>query len=161
MAFQTGPGPGREIAILAGPEAEDLFHHLEGLPDRPAGGEGAEVQGAVVGKTPHKPQGREGLLEIKAEAEKIFVVPEPHVKARSVLFDEITFQDQRFPGLGGEDKIHLGCLFQHQGCLGVVFLRLFEVGGQAVPEVRGFAHVKHPAAGILEQINPGGPGRLR
>jgi len=160
LAFQTGSGPGSEIAVLAGPDAKDLLHHLEGLPNRAAGGVRAEVQSPVRRETPHQAQGRKRVFKVEAEAEKIFVVPQPDVKTGRVLLDQVAFQDQRFPGLGSENIIHPGRPFQHQRGLGVVLARFFEVRGQAVFEIHRFAHVEHPAAGILEQINPRGPGRL-
>ena len=154
LALQAGPRPGRETAFLAGPQAEDLLHHPDGFPDRAARGVGPEVEGAVVGKTPHKAQGRIGLLEVEAQAQKILVVPEPDVVPGGVLLDEGALQNQGFPGLGGKKKVHLDGLFQHQGGLGVLLFRGLEVGGQAVPEVDGLPDIEHPAAGVLEQIHP-------
>ena len=170
LVLQAGAGAGRQAPLLAGADPKGLLHDLQGLPGHAAGGVGAEIEGPVRVKPPDEPEGREVFLQVQAEAEIIFVIPEHDVVTGPVLLDEVALQDEGFPARGGEDHVHLGHFLEHQGGLGVVLLRGLEVGGQAVLQVHGFPDVEHPAAGVLEQIDAaalgdagqgGGQGRIR
>ena len=170
LVLQAGAGAGRQAPLLAGAHPEGLLHDFQGFPGHAAGGVGAEIEGPVRVKPPDEPEGREGFLQVQAEAEIIFVIPKHDVVTGPVLLDEVALQDEGFPAGGGEDHIHPGHFLEHQGGLGVVLLRGLEVGGQAVLEVHGLADVEHPAAGVLEQIDAAalgdaeqgrGQGRIR
>jgi len=158
LILQTGAGAWGQAPLFAGADPERLLHDLQGLPGHAAGGVGAEIAGPVRVKPPDEPEGREGFLQVKAQAEVILVVPEHDVEAGPVLFDEVALEDEGFPAGGGEDHIHLGHFSQHQGSLGVVTVRGLEVGSQAVLQVHRFPDIEHPAASLLEQVNAAAPG---
>ena len=160
LKFETRPGPGRQAALLAGAHPEDLLHHLEGLPRHGGGGEGAEIEGSVRVEAPHEPQGRELLLQVQAQTEIILVVPQHHVVAGTMLLDEVALQDQGLPAAGGDDEVHPGHLFQHQGGLGVVTVRGLEIRAQAVSQVDRLADVEYLAGGVFKQVDAAGLGHL-
>jgi hypothetical protein len=111
------------------------------------------IKGPVRVKAAHEAEGRVVFPQVDPEAEVIFVVPEHDVVAGPVLLDEVALEDEGLPAGGGQDHVHPGHFLEHQGGLGVVLGRGLEIGGQAVSQVHRLAHVEHPPAGVLKQVD--------
>ena len=160
LKFQAGPGARRQAALLAGAHSEDLLHHLEGFPGGAGRGIRPEIEGSVRTEAAHEPQGRELLLQVQTQAKIVLIVPQHDIVAGLVLLDEIALQDEGLPAAGGDEKVHPGHLFQHQGGLGVVPVRRLEIRADAVPQIDRLADIDDLARRVFEQIDAAGARHL-
>ena len=159
LVVQTGAGPLGDAPVPATAQAEDPLHEFQELPDRGAGGVGAEVAGPVRGKPADQAQAGGRVFEVQAETEEIFIIPEVDVVAGTMLLDEIALQDEGFPFRGGHQKIHLGEALHQEGGPGAGLVP--EIGPHPVFQVDGLADVEHLTPGIFEEIDAGAGGKMR
>ena len=112
---------------------------------------------AVLGMTNkcifvHNPYSRP-FVGRKIHPKITFVVAPLDVVSGFIFFNELVFQDQRFFGVGGDNKVDVGNIF-HQIALKSTAV-FNEVGLYAIPQIYCFSDIQKMPAGILEQVRAG------
>lgn len=140
---------------MAGAQAEEFFHEVEGGAEGAGVGKGAEVAAAVVAAEAGELEAGEGVGEVDADEEETFIVAETDVVAGTELFDEFAFEEEGF-WLGADgvefevvDGFDEGAGFEVScGTAGGV-----EVLVDAFVEVAGFADVDDAVETIFEEVD--------
>ena len=159
------PGAAFDVVVEAGPFvlAGDLAlaievgkhspQQVEGLVHRVRRGVRPVIACAVVAHPPRDGDTREIVLPGDLDVGIAFVVLEPHVEARAVLFDEGAFQHQCLQLGAGDDELNVGHALGQLLRLGPCLRRLVKVRTYTVAQVDRLADVNHRAVFVFHQVD--------
>lgn len=138
-------------------EAESAIEPVDGFDEGTGMRKRAEVAGVVFLFAADVGKSRDGIGQADAGVEESFVVFERDVVTRSVVFDELALEDERFLVIADDvefeimDRIHQGAGFQ----AGAIFSGGDEIGGESAFEVDGFTDVDDGAQTIFHDVDTG------
>ena len=84
-----------------------------------------------------------------------FIVPQNHVVAGPVAFDEVAFQEKRLVPILREDKLHGSGLPDQGTNLGILLALSVEIRSDSLFKRDGLTHIEDRSLGALEEVDPG------
>ena len=162
---QAGPVEGALTLVDvdgAGAEGEQAADEVHGLVDAAGRCVRPEVAAAVLGQLAGAFDAREVLGQADLDEGVALVVLEAHVEARLVALDEVGLEQQRLADGVGQGVVDAGDPVD--GLLDAQRWRTAAAGlpvlAHAAAQALRLAHVEHPAAGVLHQVDAGVIGQV-
>ncbi len=154
VVVEAGPvGALVVLEIAAGPDRKDAPHLAQRAAQLLDVGERPQVAGAVGADLAGHGQPRPGLLNAQTHVGEALVVLEQDVEVGPVLPDQRGFEQQGFAFGLGQDGVEVDRR-RHELAQPRVADFAAQVAPNPVEQALGLAHVQHPAALVLEQVNP-------
>jgi hypothetical protein len=145
--------------LAAWDEREDFVEELKGVADVVGASVGAEVFGAVLSNLAREEHARKTLLS-DGDVGVALVVSKPHIVGRAELLDEVALKDEGLKLAVHHHDLNVFDLGDEASDAKAVIGAGLEVAADAVPQIDGFADVKHIAGCALVDVaaRAGGEG---
>ena len=154
LVLKTRPAAIPEVVVRTVSQQEVLLDDIDGFPRRDGGRKRAEITIAVFHDLTRGEDSRPRVLGCDFDAQITFVVLQPDVVSRLILFDEIVFENQSFFIAAGNQGFNVFDAAKQKLNLRTL-VRVVEVNAHAGTEIFGLADVHDFFALVPHQVDAG------
>ena len=155
MVIQAGPFP-TDIPgqnPMAGAQRPQAFHQLQRLIQRQNIGIRTEIPAFVPAQRPRFQNAGEVILDGNLDVGILLVILQHRIIRRTVLFDQVIFQDQRFHFRIGHNIFKIPDQRYHPLYFGSPVVHGTKIRVHTPVQINSFAHINNGIVFVMHQIN--------